>query len=415
MLRLHLVLAWRSIRRAPGFAAVMVATLALALASWVLSSHVVSRLDENPLAGRPIYAVVVDRPPLVPASLGRSFATVERTFQFQLGAGELDALATSPLASRVCITYLAPVFARVGNARLAEIRARFASADLFAMFEVPLAAGRPFAADDEVVVSAGYARHVFGSAAAAIGRSITVDTLVLRVVGVIGDDYARHIRVYDPRSLGAPLEPLTLPVTLGTKLRVQPEVYINEGLDVRGPERMAALRYASLWVAFPDDRSREAYRELARAQHARIFDPSEWAAQWLHPNGPIMVWPFITQLTLVACLLNIMRLMIAKFTTRSHDLGVLRAFGARRWSLVGQLLLEAGMLGGIAGFVGGVIGALALPWAAVTVVSLHQRITAGPADVAVTTALAIVVSCVAAALPAIRIAMQSPARQLRRT
>lgn len=415
MLRLHLVLAWRSIRRAPGFAATMVVTLALALASWVLASRVLARLDENPLPGRPIYAVLVDRPRELPTSLTQTLAPVERTFLYQMSQGELDTLATTPWTSRVCITYLAPVFARGKVTPLEEVRARFATADLFSMFEVPLAAGRPFAADDEVVVSAEYARRVYGSVDAAIGRPLTVDTFVLRVVGVIGDAYARHIRLYDPRSLGSPLEPLTLPVSLGTKLRVQPEVFVNDGREVRGPERMATIRHASLWVMFPDERSHAAYRDLARAQHAQIFDATAWQAVWVRSNGPITVWPFVTQLTLVACLLNIMRLMIAKFTTRSHDLGVLRAFGARRWSLVGQLLLEAGMLGGLAGFLGGVIGVLALPWAAVTVVSLGERIVAGPIDVVATTAFAIVLSCAAAVLPAIRIALQSPARQLRRT
>ena len=67
---------------------------------------------------------------------------------------------------------------------------------------------------------------------------------------------------------------------------------------------------------------------------------------------------------LMVCIVNLVALMLAKFTARSGDIGVRRALGASRKEIFHQYLIEAGVIG----LVGAVIG-LGLSWYGVHILS----------------------------------------------
>jgi putative ABC transport system permease protein len=107
------------------------------------------------------------------------------------------------------------------------------------------------------------------------------------------------------------------------------------------------------------------------------------------------------------------RLLMAKLADRSHELGVLRAFGAERRSLVFQLLLEAGLLGLLAGVLGVLLGLAMMP-VAMGAVSLPEPIPVLRAiDALRAIGLSTAGALLAAVYPALRLCRGTPSMQLR--
>jgi putative ABC transport system permease protein len=116
---------------------------------------------------------------------------------------------------------------------------------------------------------------------------------------------------------------------------------------------------------------------------------------------------------LAICLFNTVGLLLAKFLRRAGEIGVRRALGASRRAVFAQCLTEAGLIG----FIGGVGGWL------LTVVGLwlvrsqetpySDLVHMDVAMFAITFALAVAVSLLAGALPALRASRITPALQLK--
>jgi putative ABC transport system permease protein len=116
---------------------------------------------------------------------------------------------------------------------------------------------------------------------------------------------------------------------------------------------------------------------------------------------------------LAICLFNMVGLLLAKFLRRAGEIGVRRALGASRRSVFAQCLTEAGLIG----FIGGVGGWL-LTLVGLWLVRRQQTAYSGLVHMdasmfAITFVLAIVVSLIAGALPALRASRIAPALQLK--
>jgi putative ABC transport system permease protein len=116
---------------------------------------------------------------------------------------------------------------------------------------------------------------------------------------------------------------------------------------------------------------------------------------------------------LCVCLVNLVVLMLAKFTARSGDIGVRRALGASRKEIFRQYLIESGVIG----IVGAALGLL-LSWAGVTIVS--ERLAS--ADdfyhidakiLCITLMLSVISALLAGLLPTWRACQVRPAIQLK--
>ena len=116
---------------------------------------------------------------------------------------------------------------------------------------------------------------------------------------------------------------------------------------------------------------------------------------------------------LAICLLNTVGLLLAKFLRRAGEIGVRRALGASRRAVFAQCLTEAGVVGLIGG-VGGWLLTLVGLW-------LVRRQQMPYSDLVhldvsmffVTFVLAVVVSLLAGALPALRASRVAPGLQLK--
>ncbi|MDN5924927.1 MAG: FtsX-like permease family protein, partial [Xanthomonadales bacterium] len=113
------------------------------------------------------------------------------------------------------------------------------------------------------------------------------------------------------------------------------------------------------------------------------------------------------------CLLNTVGLLLAKFLRRAGEIGVRRALGASRRAVFAQCLTEAGLIGFVGGIGGWLLSLVGL-W-------LVRRQGTAYADMVhmdvsmfvATFALALAVSLIAGALPALRASRVAPALQLK--
>ena len=66
----------------------------------------------------------------------------------------------------------------------------------------------------------------------------------------------------------------------------------------------------------------------------------------------------IAAISLIVGGIGIMNIMLVTVTERTKEIGIRRAIGAERKSIVAQFLIEAGMICGIGGIIGAVLGTM---------------------------------------------------------
>jgi len=116
---------------------------------------------------------------------------------------------------------------------------------------------------------------------------------------------------------------------------------------------------------------------------------------------------------LAICLFNTVGLLLAKFLRRSGEIGVRRALGASRRAVFAQCLVEAGLIGLLGGIGGWLLTLIGL-WLVRRQPTVYADMAYLDASMFFTTfVLAIMVSLLAGALPALRASRIAPALQLK--
>lgn len=364
----------KALLRNRGVTVVMIVALSLGIGTWYAQRQVFAFLrGMEPIAAPGVFHVghegVTDKPQLVVPILDALLLTP---------AEAADVLARAP--GRSTATFGAP-----GMLGDTAVRVRYATPELFAMFEIPLT-GRPFA-DGECVVDE--------SLGIAIGTTVTVEGIPLRVAGLVSTDHRRRYHLYE-RFIPT-LDAVYVPLALATRTRAQPD-FVHDGPQPR---------YLSTWV------------QGAIAGYT-LRDAATIRAMFA-PGGTLNLWPMLAAMCLVTCVVNLVRMLMVKFGGRSHDLGLLRAFGAKRRVVMGQLLAEAIGIGVIAGVLGVVVGVALMPLAMATLQATAANATTGsPTVLDLTSALVTITASTGAALlaalyPAWRLSRGTPAAQLGRT
>lgn len=422
-MNLDLRLIWKSLQRTRGMTVVMVLALSLGIGTWYAQRQIFAFMHAlSPPAPAGLYHVALERGAAV---------QVERPWEVEvllpsilLTARDAQGLAAAQVGRRV-LTFGAPaVLQHEGQHEV--VRARYATRELFDLFGVPLVAGRTWDASndaallagvpgDEAVISARLAQRWFGGDA--IGKRLRVDGADVRIVGVVGADHYGRYHLYE--RFVSNREEIFLPLAHATAAHAEPEQqYVVAGQDPG---------YVSLWVELPTERERAAFiahvdAYLARERGSGAAEPArtltlrtsrEVLALFL-PAGSIMLWPMLTMLCVLTCIVNLVRMLMVKFSGRQHELGLLRAFGARRRAVIGQLLGEALLIGLIAGVLGVVVGVALMPIAMGSVSQTIRTVSIIDVSAVVTTIVASVGAALVAALyPAWRLARGAPVRQLR--
>ncbi len=433
-------LAVRSLRRNTVLTALMVLAIAVGIGASMTTLTVMHVLSGDPLPGKSanIYYPQVDPTPN-DANWRRKNPLPMMDYHSAVD------LWKAHRADRQALVVDSAVKVRAPDTHLPTLMLAMTSttSDFFAMFNVPFRYGSAWTpADDEgrahvAVISSDLNDRLFG------GRNSVGKTLILhgndvRIVGVlapwrpsprfysvvggIGDDgqgalpYARAEDVFTPFFSG-------LQINAGNF-----EQFTCWG---NGPEKPGYLENApcvwvALWVELGTPAKASAYRDFiahyAQQQKAlgrfgqtdtRMLDLMQWldVEQVIPSDTRLQMW--LAFAFLAICLFNTVGLLLAKFLRRSGEIGVRRALGATRGTVFVQCLTEAGLIGVLGGLGGWLLTLLGLALVRGQQTPYADLVHMDVSMFAMTFALAVMVSLIAGALPALRASRIAPALQLK--
>ena len=382
-LRQDLLYALRRLRKAPGFTAVAVVTLALGIGA---NSAIFSVV--NGVLLRPLPYPESDR-------LVGMYHVSEGRRATMSGPNFIDAAHAAHSLESAAATYGASA-TLTGDGEPSQLEVARVSASLFSVLRVGPALGRTFTADEDtpgktdvVVLSYALWQGRFGGDPGVIGRRIQLDGVACEVVGVMppGFSYPSDRQAWLPIPYDESFVSRQRAAWyLGGIARLKPGVT---------PEQAAAELETigrNLARQYPD--ANEGVGLTTFPLHeAMVGDIRQSVLFLLGAVGLVL---------LIACA-NVANLLLARSAARESELAVRTALGARRGRLVRQLLTESVILS----MAGGGLGLLLGVWGAAFLVSLKPQgiprldaVAVDPTVILFTFGIAVVTGLLFGAVPA---------------
>jgi putative ABC transport system permease protein len=425
----------RHLRRNPVLTALMVLTLAVGVAASMATLTILRAMSGDPIPHKSDRLVV----PLIdlrPAD-GNDPGTEPPP---QLSYRDTVALRDAGRGARQSGMFqISPVI----ESERAGVQPYFANglavhADFFAMFDLPIAAGGPWSADDDAraaavtVIDQRTADRVFGEASP-IGRTLQLEGKPYTVVGVMPARWEPMPRVHrlvgGGGAFGDEYELLVpFATAIASEMRAQGQTSCYSDVP---PGHQAFIDsecvWMSLWVELTSAADAPAYRDFLagyvaeqrklgrfpRPDNHRLHDVNGWLDHHKVVSSDRRLQTYLAFGFLLVCLVNTIGLLLAKFSARSGEIGVRRALGATRGAVFQQYLIEAGVIG----LAGGAVG-LALTRACLWFLGRQSGEASRLAHLdltmfAATVAVALTASLLAGLLPTWRASRVAPALQLK--
>jgi len=336
--RADLLVAWRAMRRAPAFAAVVLLTLALGIGANTAVFSVVRRVLIAPLPFR------------APEQLFRLYAvpSTAGADDDKLSAAELSELA----AESHSIAGLT-VFGNYGgftytDGQTAEPWQTVSVApNFFDVLGMKPVLGRAFMRGDgirggKLVLILSYAiwQRVFGGDRNVIGKTVLLNAIPFAVVGVLPETFV------GPTFSADVLLPWDFDATAQNPVASQRRMWRSV---VRLREGVSLEQFRSeIEVLRPRVQARN-----PEIKNAGTFRPVELHEAIVGRTGPVLIMVMIGALVvLVVACVNIAGLFLSRAVARRRELGVRAALGAGRGRLVRQVLTESLVYGAVGGIFG---------------------------------------------------------------
>ena len=414
----------RGLRRDRLLAVIIVAGLTVGVANWQLT-EVLYRQQRHPLVrdADSLYVVALRRDAPYNIQRHEGVNVIGALIETGLPPRDVDALARHPALERAVVSASGSLAVVPEGGAAEEVPVRFASSGLFEMFRMAFRSGGAYRdGGAEAVLTDELDREWFGGADS-VGRTIRIGARSFRVAGVL--ERERWPRQFDARQPKA--DALFLPIEAAVALQPWPDPVLpiaDPGAFFRDRASSEDI-WARLFVTVPRER-RDEYEAFVRTYAAaqagrtprvlsgRLVPWPEWRAAIGTAEGIYAVTRWMGALLLAACAFNLIRLAMVRAGARAGELGILRALGENRRSLMLRQMLEAALLGLCAGVLGLLLLAIIIPafnaaipsrpmtffldWPAIAAVLL-----AGPAA-----------AMLAAAYPAWQFGRMTPAALLRR-
>lgn len=225
-----------------------------------------------------------------------------------------------------------------------QVQGMHVSADFFALFGAPIAAGRTFSEQEDsphgghvAVLSYGLWKSRYAANPNVIGTTMQLDGEPYQIIGVIGKNFVTDT----PADLWVPFQfdknSLDMAHYFTVAARLQPGVTIQQA-DAQ--LKLVADQYRRLYGA--DSLPPDSAFGVASLQEATIGDM----------RTPLMVLLGAVGFVLLIACANVANLLLARAAARKREFATRAALGAGRVQIIRQLLIESLMLS----FSGGVLG-----------------------------------------------------------
>jgi len=209
---------------------------------------------------------------------------------------------------------------------------------------VPIA-GRLFddaEAHRTALVSEHFARENFGSAQAAVGQVLHVETEAIEIAGVLQEefDFPDHTEVWEASSLQPESHSRTA-------FNYRVVGLLRPGVSFRSAQTELSQLAQRLQSAYPADNRNKEFAVV----------PLKDAITGYARSTVLLLWAGVTIILLIACV-NVSNLQLVRSLERQRELAIRRALGSSRLRVMRPVLLEGllmALAGGLAGFL------LALP------------------------------------------------------
>ena len=229
-----------------------------------------------------------------------------------------------------------------------QVQGFHVTADYFALFGAPLAAGRTFTAAEDrpnggnvVVLSYSLWQNRFGGDPSIVGKTIQLDGQAYLVVGVIGKGFVTDLPadLWIPFQFDLNSQDMAHYFTVAARLK--------PGITV--PQANAQLRLAA-------DQYRRTYgnRAIGPKDSFSVVQLQEFMIG--DTRMPLLVLLGAVGLVLLIACANVANLLLAKAASRKRELATRAALGAGRGQIIRQLLTESLVLSLSGGLLGLILG-----------------------------------------------------------
>ncbi|HET7921840.1 MAG TPA: ABC transporter permease [Gammaproteobacteria bacterium] len=439
MFAYYLDLALRSLKRNPALTVLMVLAIAVGIGASMTTLTVMHILSGDPLPGKSaqLFYAQVDGDPT-------AHGGTRREPPDRMDYRSAVDLWTAHRADRqaLIVDSQIKVSAPEANHPPLMLTMLATTTDFFPMFNVPFEFGSAWTPSDGAnharvaVISSDLNDRLFGGKDS-VGKTLRIRDSDVRIVGVLkpwrpspmyynvaGGRFANG----DTASYYTKPEDVFVPFSTGLEINDGNFQQFNCWASPPNPGHLvnSPCNWVGLWVELGSTAKVAAYRAfldsyvqqqktLGRIVHTetRLRDLMQWLKfnHVVPRNAKLQTW--LAFAFLAICLFNTVGLLLAKFLRRGGEIGVRRALGASRRAVFTQCLTEAGLIGFIGGIGGWLLTLIGLWLVRRQQTPYSDLVHMDVAMFFATFMLAVTVSLLAGALPALRASRVAPALQLK--